>query len=116
MVFFFASLFSVALLDQKYTWYETDLVILITYAGPGTRGDQFALECRTAYCGDGCQPMMKHALDLKKNSQCKVINDYANAIGVNWECSGRGHCNQGGYCECFEGYTEEYCSTQTAIV
>ena len=78
-------------------------MILITYAGAGTRGDQLALECRTEYCGDGCQPKLQHSLDLKQGSECIVINDYAHAVGVNWECSGRGICNAGGYCECFEG-------------
>ncbi len=102
--------------ESNYTWYDTDLVILVTYKGAMTTGDQYALECRTAYCGAGCQPKIEHPLDFKQHSECKVMNNVVEAIGVNWECSGRGLCSATGVCECFEGYTDEYCSTKTAIV
>lgn len=102
--------------ESNYTWYETDLVILVTYKGSMTTGDQYALECRTAYCGAGCQPKLEHPLDKKEHSECNVVNNVVEAIGVNWECSGRGLCSSTGVCECFEGYTDEYCSTKTAIV
>ena len=48
---------------SQYTWYDTDLVILILREC-GTRGNQYAVECRTAYCGDGCQPKLAHPIDL----------------------------------------------------
>jgi len=102
--------------EFNYTWYETDLVMLVTYKGSMTTGDQYALECRTAYCGAGCQPKIEHPLDFKQHSDCKVMNNLVASIGVNWECSGRGLCSSTGVCECFEGYTDEYCSTKTAIV
>jgi len=103
--------------ETNYTWYDTDLVILITYAGAMTTGNQYALECRTAYCGAGCQPKLENPLDFKQNAECKVVDDYASAHAVNVECSGRGVCDYGaGLCQCYEGYTDEYCSTQTALI
>merc|ERR1712022_41407 len=83
----------------NYTWYDTDLVVLITFAGAMTSGDQYALECRTAYCGAGCQPRLMYPLDFKQQSDCKVMNDLVASIGVNWECSGRGLCSSTGVCE-----------------
>jgi len=98
------------------TWYDTDLVVLITFAGAMTSGDQYSLECKTAYCGAGCQPKLEAPLDFKIGSECKVFNNYVDSIAQNWECSGRGECGAGGVCECYEGYTDEYCSTKTAII
>ena len=102
--------------DHGLTWYDTDLVILITYNGAMTSGDQYALECRTEFCDAGCQPKLAHPLDFKIHSECNVVNNYEESVGVNWECSGRGECGEDGVCECYEGYTDEYCSTKTAII
>jgi hypothetical protein len=101
---------------DNYTWYDTDLVVLITFAGAMTSGDQYALECKTAYCNAGCQPKLSAPLDFKIGSECKVFNNYVDSIAQNWECSGRGECGAGGVCECYEGYTDEFCSTKTAII
>ena len=101
---------------SNYTWYDTDLVIKISFAGAMTSGNQYALECKTAYCNAGCQPKIEHPLDFKIHSECSVVNNYEEAIAVNWECSGRGECGEDGVCECYEGYTDEYCSTKTAII
>ena len=91
--------------------------MLITFDGAMTAGDVWALECRTAFCGAGCQPKLEHPLDLKRGSECHVVNDYEPATSVNWECSGRGQCDRAsGACECFEGYTDEFCSTRRAII
>jgi hypothetical protein len=105
--------------DEKsnYTWYDTDLVIKISFAGAMTSGNQYALECKTAYCNAGCQPKIEHPLDFKLHSECYVVNDFEPAFAVNIECSGRGACDySSGICDCFEGYTDEYCSTQTALI
>jgi hypothetical protein len=103
--------------EYNFTWYDTDLVVLITYAGAMTTGNQYALECKTAYCGAGCQPKLENPLDFKIGSQCRVVNDFTPAFAVNIECSGRGTCDYGtGICDCYEGYTDEYCSTQTALI
>jgi len=103
--------------EYNYTWYDTDLVMLITLESAATTGNQYALECKTAYCANGCQPRMANALDLRKGSECTVVNDYTEASAVNWECSGRGTCDHdSGLCECFQGYTDEYCSSKRAII
>jgi len=103
--------------EYNYTWYDTDLVMLITFESAATTGDQFALECKTAYCDNGCQPRMANALDLRRGSECHVVNDYRESATVNWECSGRGVCDHGsGVCSCFQGYTDEYCSSKRAII
>jgi hypothetical protein len=95
---------------------STDLVILITFNGAMTAGDQYALECRSSYCGSGCQPKIEHPIDFKVGSECMVVNNYQDSIAQNWECSGRGECGEFGVCECYEGYTDEFCSTKTAII
>jgi hypothetical protein len=100
----------------NYTWYDTDLVILITFDGPMNAGDVLGLECRTALCGSGCQPKISAPLDHRRGSECHVINNYEPATAVNWECSGRGHCDGAGVCNCFQGYTDEFCSTRRAII
>jgi len=102
--------------ESNYSWYDTDLVVLITFNGGMTSGNQYALECKTAYCADGCQPKMSSPIDFKMAGSCVVVNDYDESIAENWECSGRGACGATGTCECFEGYTDEYCSTKTAII
>ena len=102
--------------EFNYTWYDTDLVVLVTYAGAMTTGDQYALECRTAYCGAGCQPKLENPLDFKEHSECVVLNNYKEAVATNWECFGRGECSGEGVCKCYEGFTDEYCSTKTAII
>jgi hypothetical protein len=101
---------------MNFSWYDTDLVVLITFNGAMTAGDQYALECKTAFCGSGCQPVLSHPLDFKKGSSCSVVNNYADSVGVNWECSGRGECSADGVCECYEGYTDEFCSSRTVLL
>ena len=103
--------------ESNYSWYDTDLVVLITYWGGMTTGNQYALECRTKYCGDGCQPKLSAPLGWQQASKCEVVNDHVSAVAEHWECSGRGHCDrQTGICKCFEGYTNEYCSMRRPII
>ena len=79
-------------------------------------GDQYMLECRIDYCGDGCNPRLTDPVGQGEGSSCEVT-EHESSVARNVECSGRGHCNHDtGTCECFEGYADDACSTQTALV
>jgi len=90
------------------------LLFNVTFAGPQTTGDQYMLECRTEVCADGCQPYLMGISGV--SATCDVTEVVA-ATSTNLECSGAGTCDYTtGLCSCFTGYTDEYCSTQTALL
>lgn len=96
----------------------------ITFMGASTTGDQYGLECRANQCSDGCQPRLHRGIkwhnssDISSSSAAECnVGEMRTAKSANLECSGRGRCDYGsGICECFTGYTDEYCSTQSALI
>jgi len=101
-----------------------DIKIDVHFLGAATTGDQFQLECRSKQCDAGCQPKLGHAVEYMNASDvsaaetasCTVVEKHV-AKSANLECSGRGRCDYGsGTCECFTGYTDEFCGTQSALI
>jgi hypothetical protein len=91
----------------------------VTFAGAANTGDQYQLGVINHVCTTGCMPYLAASTDeYDGDTGHMVISTIANANKeVNTECSGRGICDyESGICECFSGYTDESCSTQTALI
>jgi hypothetical protein len=52
--------------------------VSITFNGFMTAGNVYALECKTAYCGAGCQPKLEHPLDFKPGGGAEEDNKLKN--------------------------------------
>merc|ERR1711871_1831776 len=101
----------------------TDVAFLhmdVEFVGSSVMGPQNLLIVESDKCDDGCTPkisglnLMSVATDGGKVS---FVAEKQSADYNNYECGRRGKCDYDkGLCECFEGFTGEACSIQTALV
>merc|ERR1719313_3230564 len=85
----------------------------VTFTSPHNSGDQKLLECHSGL-GDsdhaGAQP--------RSNGMARActVTEHRKGSKESATCSNRGICGEDGTCECFEGYTDENCGQQSALV
>jgi hypothetical protein len=81
----------------------------------GLSGNQPLLDVLADACGAGCQPRRDGIAAANLNGAYSVSQTEA-ADGNAYECGRRGKCDYStGICECFTGFTDEDCSTQSAL-
>ena len=97
------------------------LNIEVEFVGASVMGPQNLLTVEAEKCGDGCTPKIT-GLDLLSTisgggQDLSFVTEKQAADYNNYECGRRGKCDYDkGLCECFEGFTGEACSIQTALV
>merc|ERR1712054_146205 len=105
-------------------WAGKDVAFLhidVEFVGASTMGPQNLLTVEANECDVGCTPKLT-GLNLVsvsefKNPVVSFVTQKQAADYNNYECGRRGKCDYDkGLCECFEGYTGEACSIQTALV
>jgi len=94
--------------------------IEVEFTGASVMGPQNLLIIETDECADGCTPQITGLPLISMNNyggQLSSITQKQAADYNNYECGRRGKCDyEKGLCECFEGFTGEACSIQTALV
>jgi len=103
---------------------------VITFEGDQNPGKQTLLGVTARECQEGCQPRISGMGSLTSASsdadQAAVISvgygtaaapeTVGQAEGQLYECGRRGKCDyETGVCECFSGFTDESCGTQSAL-
>jgi len=91
----------------------------VEFTGMSVMGPQNLLIVEADLCDNGCTPKISGlALTSVGNTgMISRVNELQPADYNNYECGRRGKCDyDSGLCECFEGYTGEACSIQTALV
>jgi len=97
------------------------LNIEVEFVGASTMGPQHLLTVEAEKCDIGCTPKIT-GLDLMSvnpttKQALSFVTEKQAADYNNYECGRRGKCDYDkGLCECFEGFTGEACSIQTALV
>jgi len=93
------------------------LAFAITFQGDAVQGPQNLLQVETYACADGCTPLISGLNLQTATDPASYVVESTAADYNNYECGRRGKCNyDSGLCECFDGYTGESCSVQTALI
>merc|ERR1712138_221883 len=100
----------------------TDVAFLhmdVEFVGSSVMGPQDLLIVESDKCEEGCTPKITglNLLSVATSGKVSFVAEKQSADYNNYECGRRGKCDYDkGLCECFEGFTGESCSIQTALV